>query len=149
MSTKAYTVALNAHRDQKYGQHAYVYHLRNVVDKCTSLYADTLCINEMYLVENVAWLHDLFEDTDYSVEALRRNFKGYGQVNEMVSALEAITKLESETRDEYLKKCAGNKWALMVKIADTLSNLECSFAIREQRRITKYLNQLDKLRSYM
>lgn len=149
MSTKAYTIALEAHRTQKYGQHTYVYHLRNVVDKCTLLYTDSLRSDEMYLVENIAWLHDLFEDTNYSEESLRVHFESYAYVDELVDALKAITKLDYENREEYLERCARNKWALMVKIADTLSNLECSFASREQRRINKYLNQLDKLRSYL
>lgn len=65
----------------------------------------------------VAVLHDVLEDTSCTEQELRENF-----TNEIVNAVVAITKVEGETYQEYLKKVKANPIARTVKIADVRDN---------------------------
>ena len=61
-------VAFTYHKDQKYGDKPYIYHLDNVYKL-----VNTYCSN-MYNYNNclvIAWLHDILEDTHISACELR------------------------------------------------------------------------------
>lgn len=66
----------------------------------------------------VAWLHDVVEDTEISLEDLRN----FGFSDTVINAVEAITKKENESRVEYLKRLSKNDIAVKVKIADLKHN---------------------------
>lgn len=89
-------------------------------------------------VSIIGWLHDILEDTDMTAQGLRSR----GYPDEVVDAVVAITKVEGESRKEYLRKCKDNYLALVVKKADTMVNLTNSYKEGNYKRIKKYTEQL-------
>ena len=71
-----------------------------------------------------AYLHDVVEDTDYSIEQIRHVFGEIvgGLVDELTSDKE---KIEISGKEEYLidKMIGMTSWALVIKLADRLHNL--------------------------
>ncbi len=59
-------------------------------------------------------LHDIIEDTDYTIENLRE--KGYSK--EVLEAIDCLTKRDGEDYDEYLERSMSNPIAQKVKSAD-------------------------------
>ncbi len=148
--SRAYELAKSAHKGQMYGCVPYTDHLSAVNKKCYELYKDKLSEDDMYFVASLAWLHDAFEDTDLTNEQVENKMghfppNGWVRTTELIQAMRAISKRDSDSRSDYLKICMMNRFAHMVKIADTLCNLECSLKSMETRRINKYTNQLNKL----
>lgn len=74
-------------------------------------------------VEVVAQLHDVVEDTDWTLEQLVEN----GLTPLQAEALDAITQRESdgtkERYSDYIRRCGENSLAKIVKIADLKHNL--------------------------
>jgi len=133
-------LVVEGHKGQLYGEHKYTYHLGKVEDKVRWLFKDedlpTLC-----KLAELSWCHDILEDNeDYFFEHVREHIP-----DEMFEAIHSISKLDGETRIEYLERCMENPYAHKVKIADTLSNLEQSVKDGDFRRIKKYTRQLEKL----
>jgi len=104
-------IATIAHKDQidKAGK-PYVKHLEAVASKVIGTEEKT-----------VAWLHDIFEDTDFSHEQLSVFFP-----LSIVEAVEALTKRQGESYEDYLKRIAENPLAIKVKMADLEHNTDLS-----------------------
>jgi len=87
----------------------------------------------------VAVLHDIIEDTDYTIENLRE--KGYSK--EVLESIDCLTKRDSKDYDEYLQRCKLNSIARKVKIADLEDNMDIRrFNILKEedlKRLNKYL----------
>ena len=87
----------------------------------------------------VAVLHDIVEDTDYTIENLREN--GYSK--QVLEAIECLTKRDGEDYDEYLNRCKSNPIARKVKIADLEDNIDIKRlgVLKEEdlKRLNKYL----------
>ena len=66
-----------------------------------------------------AWLHDVIEDTDETVESLR----AAGISTRAVSAVVALTKTDTVGEDDYYIGIRALPVALLVKTADLTSNL--------------------------
>lgn len=152
--TVAFMIARAAHRGQMYGDKPYTEHLRMVNNKCYELFKDKLSEGDMYFVSSLAWLHDAFEDTNITNEQIEKRMghyppSGWVRTTELIQSMRAISKRDSDSRSDYLKICMMNRFAHMVKIADTLCNLECSIKSMETRRIDKYTRQLAKLTKAM
>lgn len=157
--TQIYKIALNIakryHINQKYGDSSYLSsHLQDVVVKTANLFCKWKCgsisIREIDLIEAIAWLHDVVEDTDCTYEIIREEMSksktvDAEDIDKLIEAIDAITKRKDEAREEYVYRCSQNPLALKVKIADTLCNLEASLASGESRRIAKYSEQIQKL----
>ena len=62
----------------------------------------------------VGVLHDVVEDSPITLQDLRQ--KGYSQ--EIVDALDCLTKREEESYEDFIERCKQNPIALKVKIAD-------------------------------
>ena len=94
-----------------------------------------------------AVLHDVVEDTDVSLEALRE--KGFSE--DVVEAVDAITKREGETRMQAAKRACANPIARMVKIADVKDNLDPSrlkeVTPEDEKRLAEYREVLAYLKS--
>ncbi len=65
----------------------------------------------------VALLHDIVEDTSLGLDKIRLRFG-----DTVANAVDAITKREDETLDQYLERVRGNQVARTVKMADVLDN---------------------------
>jgi len=83
----------------------------------------------------VAYLHDILEDTDVTVEELRKTFPEW-----IVEEVEAITKEENENYDVYLSRVKCHKIARIVKIADMLHNLKDFYQFGKDAQVKKYTN---------
>jgi len=66
----------------------------------------------------VAWLHDVVEDTDLTLEVLHEYYPP-----KIVQAIDAITKRDGEEYTDYLDRVYHNEMALEVKICDIKHNL--------------------------
>lgn len=105
---RALRIAKVAHADQKYGPQDYIEHPIRVAEAFDD---PTLKI--------VALLHDVVEDSNVTVEDIRKRFG-----SAIADAIEAITRRDATYHDYILFKVARNSLARKVKIADLLDNLE-------------------------
>ena len=67
----------------------------------------------------VAVLHDVVEDTACTLEAL----KGAGFSDKIIHAIDALTRREEETYQDFILRAKKNEIARRVKIADINDNL--------------------------
>ena len=91
----------------------------------------------------VALLHDVVEDTAITLDDLRD--KGYS--DEIVIAIDALTRRTDETYSAYIERLSNNKLARHVKIADLQHNLdpERTKMIDNASLQNRYQNALQKL----
>lgn len=68
----------------------------------------------------VAWLHDTVEDTGTTLDQLRQQ----GIPENVVTAVDAITKRPGEARDDYLQRVKDVPLALTVKASDVADNTD-------------------------
>ena len=68
----------------------------------------------------VGWLHDVVEDTSYTLEDLR----AAGLSDEVVEAVDAMTRRSGETYFNYVRRATANPLARRVKEADLRHNLD-------------------------
>jgi len=108
MLGKAYEMVVDYHKDQldKSGK-PYILHLVRVSLSCKTLQEQT-----------VGMLHDIVEDTVCTVDDIRIEF---GQ--RIAEAVDAITKREGESLEDYLTRVNANPIAREVKLADMADNL--------------------------
>jgi (p)ppGpp synthase/HD superfamily hydrolase len=134
--------AIQLHDGQQYNGVDYVTgHVQPVVDTVKYITQDShLTRTEMTLVQVVAWLHDTVEDTQCTIEDIRKQFGR--QVAESVLAL---TKIEGESYDSAIARACRYELSSWVKKADNLVNLRESLRSGQARRIKKYLGSLQQL----
>lgn len=128
MLEKAILLALEAHKGQKdKGQKPYILH----------------CLRVMLSLEEekeqvVGVLHDVLEDTAVTKKALQKQ----GFCDEIIEAVEALTKKEGEDYFDYIKRVKKNAIAKKVKLADLEDNSNIkrmTQPIEEyQKRMKKY-----------
>ena len=128
-------IALTAHEGQvdKAGA-PYWHHPAFVADHVTSPEAKV-----------VAWLHDVVEDTEWSLDDLRTE----GIWPEVVEGVDAISKRAGEAYESYLDRVKANSLALAVKRADLQHNMDLSRIAnpteKDFARIEKYRWAVDYL----
>ena len=95
----------------------------------------------------VAVLHDIVEDTDISLDDLRN--EGFSE--EVVSAVECLTKQDGENYDSYIERISFNPLAVKIKLADLEDNRDLTrlpeVTDKDLKRIEKYDKALEKLMS--
>ena len=69
-----------------------------------------------------ALLHDIVEDTPITIADLKR--EGFNE--EILQAVDAVTRRKDESRESYLKRVKENEIACRVKIADLVNNSDLS-----------------------
>ena len=112
MLEKAKEIAEKAHAGQvDKGGHPYILHPIRVMERC-----------ETEETKIIAILHDVMEDTDYTLEDLRKE----GFANEILEALICLTHLEREGYMEYIERVCQNPLAVRVKYADLQDNMDLS-----------------------
>ena len=93
----------------------------------------------------VAVLHDIVEDTDISLDDLRN--EGFSE--EVVSAVECLTKQDGENYDSYIERISFNPLAVKIKLADLEDNRDLTrlpeVTDKDLERIEKYDKALEKL----
>jgi (p)ppGpp synthase/HD superfamily hydrolase len=130
MSTlaRAIAVAAQAHIDQKDKSGApYILHPLRIMLRMDS---------EAEMM--VAVLHDVVEDTDWSIDKLRSN--GFPEV--VLTAVESVTHREGESYDDFVARAAANPIGRRVKLADLEDNMDVrridELADRDLERVRKY-----------
>ena len=108
LTKRALLLSFEAHKDQvdKSGM-PYVYHPFHLAEQMTDEYTTV-----------VALLHDVVEDTDYTLSDLEK----MGYPAEVVEALSYMTHDEEIPYMEYVAKIKHNPIARAVKIADLMHN---------------------------
>ena len=109
LTFKAYEFAISAHRGQKYGDKPYSWHISNVSKRLEP---------DDEVGSAVAYLHDVVEDTQFTIDDLKKQF---GSV--IVNAVDAITRRDGEKYFDYIRRLSSNPIAKRVKIADLQENL--------------------------
>lgn len=119
MVNSAMLIAYEAHRDQKdKGGTPYIFHPAHLAEQFEE---------ESKVV--VALLHDVVEDTDWTMEGLE-NTGFFSQ--EVLDAIEAITRRDGEPYTDYIARVKRNEIARAVKRADLIHNLtqsRCWYAL--------------------
>lgn len=114
MSTleRAIQIAAEAHTGQRdKGGHPYILHPLRVLLRVSPGDAQIAAV-----------LHDVVEDSDVTLSALRE--AGFSDV--VLNALEALTKRPGETRLEAAARAAAHPVAREVKLADNAENMDLS-----------------------
>ena len=125
---QALAIAKDAHKGQvdKAGV-AYIQH---------PLFVASLVEGE--LAKTVALLHDVVEDSDWTLEDLRKK----GLPEEVVQAVGILTKKRNEKYEEYILRVKQNPLARQVKLADLQHNSDLSrlanVTDRDRKRVAKY-----------
>ena len=136
-SEKAYEIAKRAHLGQidKAGED-YIKHPEKVASFVNS--------DEE---KAVAYLHDVIEDTELTLEGLRE----YGFSEEVLKAVDVITKKKGQDYQTYLNSVKENKLARVVKLADLRHNSDLTRLIniteKDIERKEKYQKAIDFLNS--
>ena len=93
----------------------------------------------------VALLHDVIEDSDVTVDDLLVS----GLSNEVVTAVQILTKKKGQSYQEYLEKVKSNNLARVVKLADLKHNSDLSrlksVTNTDSERVKKYKNAINYL----
>lgn len=148
-----------AHRGQKYGELDYTYHLYGVVAEALDL-VEEIGLNynkdnpvvtiDIFRIIVVSFLHDAIED-DKSWTVTLNYLKDEGFDDEIVHAIDCITKRKGESYKDYIIRVKSSKYSHFVKIADSRFNLKESRGLGEsgsiynQKRVEKYSKNLDFL----
>jgi (p)ppGpp synthase/HD superfamily hydrolase len=87
----------------------------------------------------VAILHDVVEDTDWTFEKLAQ--EGFSQ--EIIEALECVTRRDGEDYEDFVKRSASNEIARRVKLADLEHNMDArrlsNVTEKDVERLKKYV----------
>lgn len=86
----------------------------------------------------VAVLHDLIEDTPWTLEQLRA--EGFSE--DVLTAIDCLTRRDDESYEAFIERAGGNPLARRVKLADLEDNMDL-------RRIAEVADKdLERLRKY-
>lgn len=146
MLNKAYAIVAEQFKDIKdKGGNPYIRHIEyvsqqveNEMDIKVSNKYSSLGVYYMKCII-VALLHDLVEDTDYTLDKLRK--EGFDE--EIVTAVDAITRRDDEKHYfDFIERVSKNDIAKKVKIYDLENNMDAS-------RLTKLgENELNRIKKY-
>ena len=85
-----------------------------------------------------AVLHDVVEDTPYTLERLR----GLGYPEDVLSALDCLTRREGETYEAFIERVLPHPLARRVKLADLEDNMDVrrlpAVTARDAERLARY-----------
>lgn len=134
----AFQLAKQAHKGQKDKAGTdYIYHPIHIAAQM-----------ETDIEKAVAYLHDVVEDTDITLCDL----SNMGFPEQIVEAVDAITKRSGEPYDHYIKRVTENPVAKKVKIADMMHNSDISRfrnpTKKDHERCNRYKSKLNDILKY-
>ncbi len=96
-----------------------------------------------------AVLHDVVEDTETSLEDLRKS----GFDDAVIACVDCVTRREGERRKDYLRRLSANPDAIRVKLADLRHNSDLSripsVTQRDLDRVANYQRETAYLRNIL
>jgi (p)ppGpp synthase/HD superfamily hydrolase len=134
---RAIAIALEAHAGQTDKAGApYILHPLRLMDRMTDPAAQMAAV-----------LHDVVEDSDWTLEALRKE----GFPDEVIDAVEGLTHRDGETYMAFIERAAQHPIARVVKQADLEDNLEvrrlATVSEKDRERLDRYLRALRRLQA--
>lgn len=125
---RAIAIAATAHAGQKNkGGGPYILHPIRVMMRV-----------ESDVAKMAAVLHDVVEDTDWTIDGLR----GEGFSEEVLAAVDCLTHREGEDYFAYVERAAGHPIAKLVKLADLEDNMNVmrlnEIRDRDLERVRRY-----------
>ncbi|MBI2569449.1 MAG: GTP pyrophosphokinase [Candidatus Schekmanbacteria bacterium] len=85
-----------------------------------------------------ALLHDVVEDTEWTLDGLRR--EGFPEA--LVAAVDCLTRRDGESYEDFVERVAANPLAREVKLADLADNLDVrrieAVTDRDLQRLERY-----------
>ncbi|WP_127531006.1 HD domain-containing protein [Paenibacillus kobensis] len=131
----AIAIALEAHKGQcDKGGNPYILHPLAVMNRVNT-------IEEKI----VAVLHDVIEDSDFTIEQLRE--RGFSE--EVLVAIQLLTRVSEDSYNEFIDKTMRNRISRNVKIADIKENMDMSRidvpTEEDYKRLEKYQRAIEKL----
>lgn len=138
LEPKAWSIAYNAHKGQvdKAGKDYFEAHVKDVHERVEYIFDKD---SPYDLTAIVALLHDIVEDTDWTIERLRDE----GFPEDVLTILDCVTKREDEDYGHFIERIKPNRYARAVKIADLESNMD----IKRLNEITD--EDVERLRKYL
>ncbi len=132
---KAIAIATEAHSGKKDRYSApYILHPLRVMARVKSNVEKTVAI-----------LHDVVEDTDWTLEDLKKE----GFPAEILEALDSVTKRGGEDYDHFVERSAANRVGRAVKIADLEDNMDLrrlhEMSEKDCSRMQRYLKAWHRL----
>lgn len=129
--------AVAAHRNQRYGDQQYDFHLRQVVGFVEAYRGCSQEPDRPTLVCG-AWLHDVLEDTDVRTDLLRDLFG-----RKVADLVWAVTDEPGANRAErkmltYPKIRAAGADAVLLKLADRMANVGANRAEQNKKHLEMY-----------
>ena len=135
MLERAIHIAMNAHMGQTdRGGEPYILHPMRVMVEQKTLETKICAI-----------LHDVVEDTEITLEDLRR--EGFSEA--VLKAVEDITKIDGEDYEGYIERVARNPIARQVKLIDLLDNMDLSRLSRTDESDLRRLAKYEKAKAYI
>ena len=93
----------------------------------------------------VGVLHDVVEDTDWTLNKL----KAEGFTNEIVDGIDAVTRRDNESYDDYIIRVQTNSLGIRVKLNDLTDNMDIrrwkEVQYQDLARLQKYLSAYKQL----
>jgi len=128
---RAVRIAMNVHSGQvdKNGE-PYILHPLRVMASCGELGEDYAC---------AAVLHDVLEDSELEPIDLSHSYEFNAAV---VGAVDALTRRDGERYSDFIRRCAKNKIARVVKVSDIRDNMRPSCDPSATTRRQRYENAL-------
>lgn len=128
LAQKAALFAGDKHKRQKYGEGEFIQHPAEVSKVLQSAFNLELGENQRILVI-AAWLHDVLEDTDTTMETLVKEFG-----EEVANLVFAVTNEPGKNRKECwvntAKKIRSHPLGVHLKLADRIANVSASIRQR-------------------
>jgi (p)ppGpp synthase/HD superfamily hydrolase len=94
-----------------------------------------------------ALLHDVVEDTEWTLEKLRET----GVPDPVVEAVDCLTRRDGETYEDFVVRCKPNAIARQVKLADIQDNMDLNrldeIEPSDIKRLSRYKNARNVLLS--
>ena len=139
MLERAIQIAVQAHAGQKdRAEQPYILHPLRIMF-ALSTETEQIC----------GVLHDVVEDTDYTFDKLRS--EGFSE--EVIEALEQLTKRKEEPYDDYITRVLTNPLAIKVKTADLNDNMHLSrlnkITAKDIENMQKYERALERIQAYL
>jgi len=139
MLNRAIEIAARAHTEQTdKGGNSYILHPLRVMLN--------FCEHESEAVKICAILHDVVEDTEITLDDLRTE----GFLEEIITALDCLTKRQNESYDDFIDRILTNEIACRVKNGDLADNMDLTRipnpTAKDEARIRKYRDAADRIR---
>uniref|UniRef100_A0AAU6VZ62 Metal dependent phosphohydrolase n=2 Tax=unclassified bacterial viruses TaxID=12333 RepID=A0AAU6VZ62_9VIRU len=134
LEKRAEAYATEKHKGQKYGEHDYIYHLRQVVENVIKRNQGHPLLSTLIAI---AWLHDVLEDTDTTYKELEREFG-----TAVAFCVARLSKHPDLSYQEYMELIVAAALAREVKICDTMANMVESIKSGNAKGLVKYPRQL-------